>query len=134
MSAGNGSGVLRVIPLGGLGEIGLNCLLLEYADAAIAIDCGVMFPELHMLGIDLVIPDLSYLQHLGERFLGFVITHGHEDHIGALPYILRDLPARIYAPPMASGLITEKLREHRLTEIPLEVFQPREPWQMGPFT
>src|SRR3990172_6476435 len=111
----NGSGVLRVIPLGGLGEIGLNCLILEYGETAIAIDCGLMFPELHMLGIDLVIPDLSYLQRLGERFLGFVITHGHEDHIGALPYVLRDLRVPVYAPPMAEGLLAEKLREHNLT-------------------
>jgi len=132
--SGNGSGPIRVIPLGGLGEIGLNCLVLEYGDAAIAIDCGLMFPELHMLGIDLVIPDLSYLQQLGDRFLGFVITHGHEDHIGALPYVLRDVPAPVYATPMAAGLITEKLREHQLLEATrLEVFQPRHRWQLGPF-
>ncbi len=130
----NGSGALRVIPFGGLGEIGLNCLLLEYGDAAIAIDCGLMFPELHMLGIDLVIPDLNYLQRLGERFLGFVVTHGHEDHIGALPYLLREIHAPVFATPMAAGLITEKLREHNLIEhTRLEVFRPRRPWQMGPF-
>jgi len=135
LSGANGSGLLRVIPLGGLGEIGLNCLVLEYGDAAIAIDCGLMFPELHMLGIDLVIPDLSYLQRLGNRFLGFVMTHGHEDHIGALPYVLRDLPAPVYATPMAAGLLTEKLREHNLLdETRLEVFRPRQPWAMGPFT
>ncbi len=134
MSAINGSGMLRVIPLGGLGEIGLNCLLIEYGDAAIAIDCGLMFPELHMLGIDLVIPDLGYLQRLGERFLGFIITHGHEDHIGALPYVLRDLRAPVYATPMAGGLIAEKLREHNLTEsVRLETFRPRQAWQLGPF-
>ena len=135
MSGANGSGLLRVIPLGGLGEIGLNCLVLEYGDAAIAIDCGLMFPELHMLGIDLVIPDLGYLQRLGNRFLGFVMTHGHRDHIGALPYVLRDLPAPVYATPMAAGLLTEKLREHNLLdETRLEVFRPRQPWAMGPFT
>jgi ribonuclease J len=132
LSGANGSGTLRVIALGGLGEIGLNCLVLEYGDAAIAIDCGVMFPELHMLGIDLVIPDLSYLQQLGDRFLGFVITHGHEDHIGALPYVLRELHVPVYAPPMAAGLLTEKFREHGL-DVQLEVFRPRQPWQMGPF-
>ena len=104
MSDINGSGVLRVVPLGGLGEIGVNCLVLEYGDAAIAIDCGLMFPELHMLGIDLVIPDLSYIDALGERFLGFVITHGHEDHLGALPYVLRDLRVPVYAPPMAVSI------------------------------
>jgi len=130
----NGSGVLRVIPFGGLGEIGLNCLLLEYGDTAIAIDCGLMFPEVHMLGIDLVIPDLGYLERLGERFLGFVMTHGHEDHIGALPYLLREINAPVFATPMAAGLITEKLREHNLIErTRLEVFRPRRPWQMGPF-
>ena len=134
MVCANGSGVLRVIPFGGLGEIGLNCLLLEYGDTAIAIDCGLMFPEVHMLGIDLVIPDLGYLERLGERFLGFVMTHGHEDHIGALPYLLREINAPVFATPMAAGLITEKLREHNLIErTRLEVFRPRRPWQMGPF-
>jgi len=132
MSHTNGDGVLRVIPLGGLGEIGLNCLVLEYGDAAIAIDCGLMFPELHMLGIDLVIPDFSYLQQLGDRFLGFVITHGHEDHIGALPFVLRELRVPVYAPPMAAALLTEKFREHAL-DVQLEVLRPRRPWQMGPF-
>ncbi|MFN8624667.1 MAG: ribonuclease J [Candidatus Binatia bacterium] len=133
MTGGNGSGLLRVIPFGGVGEIGLNCLLLEYGDAAIAIDCGLMFPELHMLGVDLVIPDLGYVQRLGDRFLGFVITHGHEDHIGALPYVLRDLRAPIYAPPMAGGLIAEKLREHGLSDNPVHIFKPRQRWEMGPF-
>jgi ribonuclease J len=134
VSDANGSGLLRVVPLGGLGEIGLNCLVLEYEDAAIAIDCGLMFPEMHMLGIDLVIPDFSYLEQLGDRFLGFVLTHGHEDHIGALPYLLRDVRAPVYATPMAAGLVTEKLREHNLLEdTRLEIFRPRRPWQLGPF-
>ncbi|MFQ5666949.1 MAG: ribonuclease J [Candidatus Binatia bacterium] len=134
MAGAEGSGALRVTPLGGLGEIGLNCLVLEYGGAAIAIDCGLMFPEVHMLGIDLVIPDLGYLQRLGDRFLGFVITHGHEDHIGALPYVLRELPVPVYAPPMAAGLITQKLREHDLAgDTRLDVFHPRRPWRMGPF-
>src|SRR5262245_37926296 len=132
MAAGNGTGVLRVIPLGGLGEIGLNCLILEYNDHAIAIDCGLMFPELHMLGIDLVIPDLSYLERLGDKFLGFVITHGHEDHLGALPYILREHRAPVYATPMATGLLAEKLREHNLSDTPVTTIRPRQPWQLGP--
>jgi len=136
MADGNGadSGTLRIIPLGGLGEIGLNCLLVEYNGYAIGIDCGLMFPELHMLGIDLVIPDLSYLEHLGKRFLGFVMTHGHEDHIGALRYVLRDLDVPVHAPPMAVGLLTEKLREYDLAgRARLETIRPRRPWQMGPF-
>lgn len=136
MADGNGadSGTLRLIPLGGLGEIGLNCLLVEYNGYAIGIDCGLMFPELHMLGIDLVIPDLSYIESLGERFLGFVMTHGHEDHIGALRYVLRELDVPVYAPPMAVGLLTEKLREYDLaSRARLHVFRARRPWQMGPF-
>lgn len=131
----NGDGVLRIIPLGGLGEIGLNCLVVEYAEHAFAVDCGLMFPEAHMLGVDRVIPNPTYLKQFGDRFLGFVITHGHEDHIGALPYLLRDLPAPVYAPPMAAGLITERLREHNLLgRTQLEVVRPRRSWEMGPFT
>lgn len=134
MTNSNGGGALRIVPLGGLGEIGLNCMLLEYGGQAIAIDCGLMFPEAHMLGIDRVIPDLTYLKRFGSNFLGFVITHGHEDHIGALPYILRDVSAPVYAAPMAAGLIQERLREHDLPEKPrVEVFRPRRPWQLGPF-
>jgi ribonuclease J len=124
---------LRIIPLGGLGEIGVNCMVIEYGDRAIAVDCGLMFPELYMLGIDLVIPDLTYLHNLGDRFLGFVITHGHEDHLGALPYVLRELRVPVYAPPMAAGLLTEKFREHDLSDTPLHVIRPRKPWQIGPF-
>jgi ribonuclease J len=131
----NGSGPLRVVPLGGLGEIGLNCLVLEYGNAAIAIDCGLMFPEIHMLGIDLVIPDLDYIHQLGERFLGFVVTHGHEDHIGALPYALRERQVPVHATAMAAGLVREKLQESGLWgAADVRVFQPRREWQMGPFT
>jgi len=132
MSAG--SGTLRVIPLGGLGEIGLNCLVLEFEGQAIAIDCGVMFPDQTMLGIDLVIPEFEYLQQLGDRFLGFVITHGHEDHIGALPYALRSLEVPVWATPMAAGLITSRLREHGLDSVVrLNTYRPRERWTLGPF-
>jgi ribonuclease J len=132
--SGGATGALRVVPLGGLGEIGLNCLALECAGEAIAIDCGVMFPDPSMLGIDLVIPELDYLRQLGPRFRGFVITHGHEDHIGALPYALRDLAVPVYAPPMAAGLITARLREHGLDQsTDLRVYRPGERWDMGPF-
>ncbi len=128
------SGTLRVIPLGGLGEIGLNCLILEYGGEAIAIDCGVMFPDPSLLGVDLVIPEFEYLRQLGERFRGFVITHGHEDHIGALPYALRDLSAPVWATPMAAGLVTARLREHRLDEqVELRTVRARQRWTVGPF-
>lgn len=128
------SGALRVIPLGGLGEIGLNCLVLEYEGEAIAIDCGVMFPDPSLLGVDLVIPEFDYLRQLGDRFRGFVITHGHEDHIGALPYALRDLSVPVWATPMAAGLIGSRLREHDLDgAVDLRTYRPRAGWTAGPF-
>jgi ribonuclease J len=129
------AGPIRVVPLGGLGEIGLNCLVLECAGEAIAIDCGVMFPDTSMLGIDLVIPDLDYLTQLGPRFKGFVITHGHEDHIGALPYALRTLRVPVHATPMAAGLITARLREHGLDQsTDLRVYRAGQRWDIGPFS
>ena len=132
---GGPRGCLRIVPLGGLGEIGLNCVVVEHDGLAIAIDCGVMFPDPSMLGIDLVIPELEYLRQLGDRFLGFVVTHGHEDHIGALPYALRELPAPVHATPMAAGLIAARLREHEMLDgVALHVYRPRQAWQMGPFT
>lgn len=102
---------LRVIPLGGLGEFGLNCMVVERGDEAIAIDCGVMFPEDHMMGIDLVIPDLAYLRELGDRFKGFVITHGHEDHIGALPHVWGDFDVPVFATRFTAALIGERLAD-----------------------
>jgi ribonuclease J len=134
MMAAASNALLRVVPLGGLGEIGLNCLVLQCGGEAIAIDCGVMFPDASLLGIDLVIPELEYLRQLGTGFRGFVITHGHEDHIGALPYALRDLNVPIYATPMAAGLITARLREHGLEQsADLRVYRPGERWTLGPF-
>ena len=105
---------LRVIPLGGLGEIGKNMMVLEYGDDLIAVDAGVMFPGEEMLGVDLVIPDLSYVLERREKFRGIVITHGHEDHIGALPYVLSQINVPVYASRLAHGLITVKLREARM--------------------
>jgi ribonuclease J len=108
------SGALRVIPLGGLGEIGLNLLVLEYEDAAIAIDCGVMFPDAEMLGVDVVIPDLTYLRTLGPRLRGIFLTHGHEDHIGALPYFLSEMDVPVHGTPLTLGFVGDRLGQHEL--------------------
>jgi ribonuclease J len=124
--------VLRIVPLGGLGEIGLNMMLIEYGESAVAIDCGVMFPEPSMLGIDLVIPDLSYLRERPERLKAIVCTHGHEDHIGALPFITREMPVPTYATPFAHALVERKFDEHGL-DTPLERFRAGDVWRIGPF-
>ena len=105
---------LKIIPLGGLDEIGMNITAFEYEDSIIVVDCGLSFPDDDMLGIDLVIPDITYLKENADKVKGFVITHGHEDHIGALPYVLKDLPAPVYATRLTMGIIDRKLEEHGL--------------------
>lgn len=105
---------VKVIPLGGLEQIGMNITAFEYEDSIIVVDCGLSFPEDDMLGIDLVIPDVTYLKENISKVKGFVITHGHEDHIGALPYILRDINVPIYATKLTIGIIENKLKEHNL--------------------
>ncbi len=106
---------LKIIPLGGLEQIGMNITAFEYEDSIVVVDCGLSFPEDDMLGIDLVIPDVIYLKNNIEKVKGFIITHGHEDHIGALPYILRDINVPIYATKLTMGIIENKLKEHNLT-------------------
>lgn len=105
---------LKIIPLGGLEEIGMNITAFEYGNSIIVVDCGLSFPDDDMLGIDLVIPDITYLKENAEKVKGFIITHGHEDHIGALPYVLKELPAPIYATRLTMGIIERKLEEHGL--------------------
>ncbi len=109
------SSKLKIIPLGGLEQIGMNITAFEYEDSIVVVDCGLSFPEDDMLGIDLVIPDVTYLKENISKVKGFVITHGHEDHIGALPYILKDVNVPIYSTKLTLGLISNKLKEHNLT-------------------
>ena len=105
---------VKIIPLGGLEQIGMNMTAFEYEDSIIVVDCGMAFPSDDMLGIDLVIPDVSYLKNNIDKVKGFVITHGHEDHVGALPYVLRDVPAPVYGTKLTIGLIENKLKEHNM--------------------
>ena len=105
---------VKVIPLGGLEQIGMNITAFEYDDSIIVVDCGIAFPEDDMLGIDLVIPDVSYLKDNIDKVKGFFITHGHEDHIGALPYVLKDICVPVYATCLTTALIENKLREHEM--------------------
>ena len=108
---------VKVIPLGGLEQIGMNITAFEYEDSIIVVDCGLAFPEDDMLGIDLVIPDITYLKENEDKVKGFLITHGHEDHIGALPYILKDLPVPLYATKLTMGIIENKLAEHGIENL-----------------
>ena len=110
-----GTSKLKIIPLGGLEQIGMNMTVFEYEDSIIVVDCGLAFPSDDMLGIDLVIPDITYLKDNIEKVKGFVITHGHEDHIGALPYVLQDINVPVYATKLTMGIIEHKLKERGMT-------------------
>ncbi len=126
---------LKIIPLGGAGEIGKNMTVVEYADAILVIDAGLMFPEADMLGVDIVIPDIAYLLEHKEQVRAIIITHGHEDHIGALPYILPRLNVPIYATPLTRGLIEVKLKSHKLLKATtLHTIQMGDTLQLDPFT
>ena len=123
---------LRVIPLGGLGEIGKNMMALECGDDIVIVDCGVQFPTEDMPGVDLIIPDISYLVANADRVRAVLITHGHEDHIGALPFVLPQLDVPVYAPKLAHGLITVKLKERAISRgSSAEAIEPNIPYRFG---
>ena len=105
---------LKIIPLGGLGEIGKNMTAFEYGSDIIVVDCGMGFPDEDMYGIDVVLPDISYLKLNASRIRGIILTHGHEDHIGAVPYVLKELDVPIYTTPLTAALVELKLEEHDL--------------------
>ena len=126
--------MLKVIPLGGLGEIGLNMMALEYGNHIVVIDSGLMFPEDFMPGVDIVIPDYSYLRKRKKDVKALILTHGHEDHIGAVPFVLKEFSIPVYGTPFTLALLNEKLREHHLEEkAELHTVHPRESTRLGPF-
>ena len=125
---------LEAIPLGGLGEFGMNMLVLRYGDDIIVIDAGMMFPEAELLGVDVVVPDISYLMENREMVRAIVLTHGHEDHIGALPFILGDLNVPVYGTAFTLALVEGKLDEHGLLDAAkLRKVKPKDRIQIGPF-
>ena len=127
-------GKLRIVSLGGVDEIGKNMTVFEYGDDIIVVDCGSIFPKEDMLGVDLVIPDISYLMDKRDRIRGYLFTHGHEDHIGATPYILRQAPADVYGTKLTMALVDLKLKEYRVDNVPMHVVRPRDTVQLGAFT
>jgi len=127
-------GTLRVVPLGGVGEFGMNMMVLEYGDDIVVIDCGLQFPDQEMLGIDLVVPDTDYLESRLPNVRAILLTHGHEDHIGGLPYIIPRLKAPVYGTALTLGLVRAKLREFDLEDyVPLRTVKPRDRVKLGVF-
>lgn len=129
------AGKLQLIPLGGLGEFGMNCMAIRWADDIIVIDCGLMFPEAELLGVDIVVPDITYLLENREKVRGIVLTHGHEDHIGGLPWVLGDLNVPVYGTEFTLALVDKKLEEHDLLDdAELNEIEAGVRFKLGPFT
>src|SRR3954464_4919175 len=126
---------LRVLPLGGLGEIGKNMTVVEYDGSIVVVDTGLRFPTAEQVGIDLVLPDFTYLRERADDIEGIVITHGHEDHIGALPFVLRELddPPPVYGGRLTMAMARSKLDEPRLRDVELDDVEPGETLELGPF-
>jgi ribonuclease J len=127
-----GRGKIRVVVLGGAGEIGRNMMLVEYGDDIVVIDAGIMFPENYMLGIDVVIPDLTYVVERKDRVRAIIVTHGHEDHTGALPYLLKEVNAPLYTTLLTRGLIEVKLKEHKIRDAEIHTIGPEDELIFGP--
>jgi len=126
--------MLKIIPLGGLGEIGLNMMIFEYAGSMFVVDAGLMFPEDYMLGVDYVVPNIEYLKANREKVMGVVLTHGHEDHIGGIPHLLKEVPAPIFGTPFTLGLVRNKLIEHDLLHLThMHEIRAGEKLRFGPF-
>src|SRR2546421_1914270 len=129
------NGVLRVLPLGGLGESGKNMTVVEYGGAIVVVDSGLMLPTPDQLGIDLVLPDFTYLRERAADIAAIVLTHGHEDHVGALPYVLREIGPKhappIYGGPLTVAMVRSKLDEHRLQDAPVGEVRPGERFDAG---
>jgi ribonuclease J len=129
------SGKLHVVPLGGLGEFGMNCMAIRWGDDIIVIDAGLMFPEAELLGVDIVVPDISYLLENRQRVRGIILTHGHEDHIGALPWLLSELNVPVWGTEFTLAYVEDKLDEHGLLDdSDLREMRPNERFKIGPFT
>jgi ribonuclease J len=129
------TGKLHIVPLGGLGEFGMNCMAVRWGDDIIVIDAGLMFPESELLGVDIVVPDISYLIENRQRVRGIILTHGHEDHIGALPWILSELNVPVWGTEFTLALLEDKLEEHGLLDdADLREIHAGERFKAGPFT
>jgi len=129
------TGKLHIVPLGGLGEFGMNCMAIRWGDDIIVIDAGLMFPEAELLGVDIVVPDISYLIENRQRVRGIVLTHGHEDHIGALPWVLSELNVPVWGTEFTLAYVEDKLEEHGLLDdADLREIRPNESFKIGPFT
>ena len=124
---------LKIIPLGGLGEIGMNLMVYEHGDDAILVDCGMMFPDAATLGVDVIVPDMTYLFDNASKIRAVFLTHGHEDHIGAVPFLVERLPVPVYGMPLALGFVRDKLEEFGIEEIELRGIMPREVVELGVF-
>jgi ribonuclease J len=129
------SGKLHIVPLGGLGEFGMNCMAVRFGEDIIVVDAGLMFPEAELLGVDIVVPDISYLTENRQRIRGIILTHGHEDHIGALPWMLSELRVPVWATEFTLAYVEDKLEEHGLLDdTQLNEMRPGESFKLGPFT